>query len=70
MKNGFTNRFGWNRSGMDANAADAVGALNDYNGFAELSGIEGGLLAGRARTNNDQVVVCVRHLDAPRKAKH
>jgi hypothetical protein len=55
---------------MDANAADAVGALDDYNGFAELSGIEGGLLAGRARTNNDQVVVCVRHLDAPRKAKH
>jgi hypothetical protein len=48
MQNSFANGLGWNGSGVDADAADAVRALDDSYGFSEFSGVEGGLLAGGA----------------------
>ena len=48
VQDGFADGFGGDGPGVDAHAADAVGAFDDGDGFSEFSGIEGGLLAGRA----------------------
>ena len=65
MQDGFADGLGGDGSGVNADAADAVGAFDDGDGFAEFSGVEGGLLAGRARSNHHQIVFCLGHRGVP-----
>ena len=50
-------RLGGDRAGVDGDAAEALLALDDGDALAELGGLDGGLLAARARADDEEVEV-------------
>ncbi len=54
----FAQRFARDRAGVDADAADDFLAFDDGDFFADLSGLDRGLLAGRAGADHQHVIVC------------
>ena len=50
-------RLGGDRAGVDRDAAEPLAALDDGDALAELGGLDGGLLAARARADDEEVEV-------------
>jgi len=67
VHDGFAQCFGWNGAGVDANAADDRGALDDQHAAAQLRGLNGGALPGGAGANHHKVVIKGRH-EVPQNA--
>src|SRR6476646_11568142 len=63
VEDGLAQGFAGNGAGMDANAADHLLPLDDADVFSELGGLNGGLLTGRPRANDQKVVVPHEHLN-------
>jgi hypothetical protein len=57
VERGFAQRLGRNGARVDRGATGFGGALHDAHALAEIRGLRGALLAGRAGANDEQVVV-------------
>ena len=51
----FAQRFAGDRAGVDATAADVLGALDDRHALAEVGGLSAGFFASGAAADHDQV---------------
>src|SRR5271157_3093856 len=56
----FAKNLAGNRAGIDAGATEFDGALNQRDALAKITGLSGGLFAGRAGTDYDEVVTLQR----------
>src|SRR5262249_4808783 len=54
-------RLARDRSGVDADTADDGALLDDRHAFIELRRLDRGAMTGRTRTDDEQVVIVVRH---------
>ncbi len=52
----FTQCLGWDRAGMDGNAADPAALLDHENGATEFGSLDGGAASGGAAAEDDEVV--------------
>ncbi len=57
MKDGFANGLAGDGAGIDGGAADNFESLDKGGAFAEFGGLNGGALAGRPGTNDDEIVL-------------
>jgi len=65
VQNGLADRFGGNGAGVDADAADPVGAIDQGHALAMLGGIQRRLLPGRTGADNNEIVNALRHRKCP-----
>ena len=61
VQHGFADGLGGDGAGVDADAADAVDALDERDALAELGGVERRLLPGGAGTDDHQIVMRMTH---------
>jgi hypothetical protein len=63
VERGLAQRLRWDRPGVDAGAAHVGRSLDEGDPLAEVGGLSRALLAGRARSDDDQVVAVHEELD-------
>ena len=59
VQNRFTERFAWNGAVVNADAANAAGAIDNCHSLTKFSPLDRGLLTGGTRTDNCQFVLSI-----------